>query len=252
MREAFDLLIGIRGNNDGIQNKSHCLGRAEEEDITLANQKRFVTPVGIAKFPWLTTPDTRFNKDGEYRVSLLLDPSDPEAQEFLAKLDELHSEAIEKIKQDLISQAKNPKLGERIAASIVPQEPYREELDQEGEPTGRIEVRFKSKAKFTRKDGTEVVITPRIFDAKAKPWDLTVPVYGGSKIRVNFTPNPYYVAATKAAGISLQLNAVQVLEAAQRGGDAGFYGFSAEVTDDEEEFPPEENGGFSGEDVEDF
>lgn len=195
---------------------------------------RIVTPQGVAKFPYLTTPDTQFNSDGEYKVNIILDPADPDVQPFLDRLDELATEAVEKAKTDLIAGAKTPKLGERAAEAVIPQEPYREDLDSEGEPTGKIEVRFKTRARGTRKDGSVWTRTVNLFDAKGKPLGEGVAVYGGAVIKVNFTPNPYYVAGTKAAGISLQLNAVQVLELSS-GADASFYGFSSEEGFDSED-----------------
>ena len=32
----------------------------------------FTTPAGIAQYPWLTTPDTKFSETGDYKVSLVL------------------------------------------------------------------------------------------------------------------------------------------------------------------------------------
>jgi len=34
--------------------------------------ERFVSPKGIASYPYLTNPDTKFNPDGEYKVSLIV------------------------------------------------------------------------------------------------------------------------------------------------------------------------------------
>lgn len=201
----------------------------------MANQRvRMVTPIGIAQYPYLTSPDTKFNPDGEYRVNLILDPSDPGVQEFLEKLEELAEEAVEAEREKLRSAAKNPKLGEKAASQVQPQEPYSEELDSEGEPTGRFIVKFKSKAKVKRKDGSEFSIAPKLFDAQGKPWNLEETVMGGARIRVNFTPRGYYVAGTKAAGISLQLNAVQIIENSN-GGDASFFGFAAVETKGDED-----------------
>ena len=30
------------------------------------------TPQGVALYPWLNKPDTEYNKDGEYKVNLVL------------------------------------------------------------------------------------------------------------------------------------------------------------------------------------
>ena len=32
----------------------------------------FTTPKGIAQYPWLSTPDTKFSEEGEYKVNLIV------------------------------------------------------------------------------------------------------------------------------------------------------------------------------------
>ena len=34
------------------------------------------TPTGVALYPWLSKPDTKYNKDGEYKVDLVLSKKD--------------------------------------------------------------------------------------------------------------------------------------------------------------------------------
>lgn len=179
---------------------------------------RITTPKGIAKFPRLSSPDTKFNPDGEYRVILLLDPE--KDKEFLDELDAMADAAVQKAQEE----------NKRYRKLIQRQEPYKMELDQDGEETGLVEVKFKMRARVKSKDGKEYNFAPALFDAQGKPIDPTkINIGGGSIIRVNFTPNPYFVAATKTAGISLQLNAVQVLELVQyNGGDAASFGFEQE------------------------
>ena len=38
----------------------------------MAMSNAFTTPVGVAAFPYLSTPDTKFNEEGEYKVNLIL------------------------------------------------------------------------------------------------------------------------------------------------------------------------------------
>lgn len=201
---------------------------------------RLTSPIGVAKFPYLTTPDTKFKAEGEYSVNLILDPE--ECADFLADLDALADEAVEKAKQDLIEKKKKA-----YAKAVVRANPYRPELDQDGNETGMIEVRFKSKASFQRKDGTVVNIRPRLFDAKGAQVDPSkVTIYSGSVLRVNFTPNPYYVASLKSAGVSLLLNAVQILELVEYGGgSAEDFGFEVEEGFD---FTEKEDSSFEDDD----
>ena len=200
----------------------------------MANKKRvrLTTPKGVAKFPYLNRPDTKFNADGEYRVQLLLDPNDEQVQEFLQRLDELTDEAVEKVKDDLVKEGKKAK-----AKAVKRRAAYKNEEDQDGEPTGMVEVKFRCKAKVKTKDGRVIELRPAIFDAKAKPVE-NLDIYGGSVIKVNFTPSPYYVASSGEAGITLQLNAVQVIELVSKAGDAASFGFT-----EEEGFDSSEMGG---------
>ena len=191
---------------------------------TKNNQRvRITSPAGSAKFPKLTVPDTKFNPEGDYSVSLVFEQG--EADDFLAQLDKFADEAFEKAKGDLETNGKKAQ-----AKKVVRAEPYKMELDQEGEETGNIEVKFKMKAKVKMRDGRVLEFSPKLFDAKGqpiKPEDIEI--WGGSTLKVNFTPSQYYMASSKNAGISLQLNAVQVLELVSRGGgNAESFGFEAQ------------------------
>jgi hypothetical protein len=183
---------------------------------------RLTSPKGIAKYPWLNKPDTKFDPSGVFRVSLLFDPE--EVQPFLDRLDEMADEAFEETKADLLE--KGNKLG---AKQLTRNDPYEMEIDREtAEETGKVEVKFKMKHLIKTKDG-EIELTPSLFDAQGKSVDRNeVNVFGGSILRVNFTPRKYYVAGQKMAGVSLQLNAVQIIELAERGGNADYYGFGVE------------------------
>ena len=50
---------------------------------------KFITPKFIAKWPWLTKPDTKFNEGGVFRVTAVLDPNIPEDLEFLELIDKV-------------------------------------------------------------------------------------------------------------------------------------------------------------------
>lgn len=184
---------------------------------------RITTPKGIAKFPWLTKPDTRFSSDGVYHVQLLLKPDDPGVQEFLALLDRLGDEALNEIRQQLEESGKKAK-----AKSLQYRPPYQPDFDQEGEETGYISVRFKTRAKGKNREGKTFNRKPAIFDAKGNRIEGDIAIYGGSIIRVNFTPSSYHSAATNEAGVTLRLNAVQVIELVSRSDDAASFGFGVE------------------------
>jgi hypothetical protein len=185
-----------------------------------AKLPRFTTPKGIAKYPWLSRPDTQFNADGVYKVNLLI-PAD-EARELCAALDSAADEAVVLAR----AAAKSP----AIAKTIKRAEPYGPALDDQGEDTGNIEFKFKMNAKVTFKDGTIKPMKPFIYDAKQKQLLVCPNVYGGSVLKVNFSPAPYYAAVSKTAGVSLRINAVQIVELVTGGGgSASGFGFAEEA-----------------------
>lgn len=194
---------------------------------------RITTPKGIAKFPWLTNPDTRFSPEGVYHVQLLLKPEDEGVQEFLALLDRLGEEALDDVREQLEQSGKKAK-----AKSLQYRSPYQPDVDQDGDETGYIAVRFKQKAKGKTRDGKVIERKPILFDAKGNRIDGDIAIYSGSIIRVAFTPVPYHAAATNEAGVTLRLQAVQVIELVSRSEDAAAFGFQAE---DGYEFMPSQS-----------
>lgn len=179
--------------------------------------ERVTTPKGVAKYPWLKKPDTRFNPNGVFQVKLIIEQN--EAAPLCELLDARAQAAYDKAVED----AKTPQIKKAIKLNA----PYAPEFDAEGNETGRVEFRFKTNATADIK-GETVNFAPKCFDAKGK--EMPMPnVYGGSEIKVNFTPAPYYNAATKTAGVSLRMNAVQVIKLVTGGGgDASSFGFAEE------------------------
>ena len=51
------------------------------------------TPAGIAKYPRLTTPDTKFNKFGDYKVTVVLNEEDPKAVKFREEIEAAEAKA---------------------------------------------------------------------------------------------------------------------------------------------------------------
>jgi hypothetical protein len=91
--------------------------------------------------------------------------------------------------------------------------PIKHEEDEDGDETGRIIVGpFKMRAKGTTKDGREWARQCPVFDGAGKPIDTeNVPIWGGSIVDVCFYIDEFYTAGL-GAGVSLKLEAVQVLE----------------------------------------
>ena len=195
-----------------------------------------VTPAGTAIYPHLTQPDTKFNAMGEYKVSLAVDEA--EAAPLIANIEQATKQA-----EKLIPQGKRPKMAEP---------PYFNEVDDEGQDTGRIVFKFKMKAKINTKDGRTIEMSPKLFDSQGTLVNDVDSIWGGSTLRVSADLVPYYVATT-GAGVSARLKAVQIIELKTGGGsNASSFGFEATegYTAPEEETAEQE--GFVHEEDEDF
>ena len=178
--------------------------------MSKAKNPRYVTPAGIAQYPYLSKPDTKFNPDGEYKLKLEI-PGD-QAQDIVTFLDEQHEAAQAKAKKE------NP--GKKIKPGNSPYE-----IDED---SGKVVVNFKLKAKVTPKNGDPFEQRPAIFDAKGKPLQ-DVNVGGGSKVKVAYEVVPYYTAIA-GAGVTLRMKAVQVIDLKEFSGGAGAdaFGFGEE------------------------
>ena len=163
----------------------------------------FTTPKGVAQYPWLSKPDTKFSEEGEYKVNLVLPKQD--AIPILKQINEVFAGNVEK-------ELKKAK-GNEIKKAPPP---YMEELNENGEPTGNVILKFKSKAAYK----------PAIFDAKGIPM-IDSNIWGGSEIKVSGSIAPYYTSLI-GAGVALRLRAVQVIQYVQGDSNANRFGFTEE------------------------
>ena len=164
---------------------------------------------------WLKNPDTQFNPNGVYKVDLLI-PKE-RCIDLCQQLDDLAAEALSKA----TPAAKNPRHATRISLSP----PYSPACNKAGADAEQIEFRFRMIANITMSAGDNA---PRliVFDANGKAMKTCPAVCGGSRLKINFTPVPYYNPATREAGVSLRLNAVQILELVTRNSEsAAEFGF---------------------------
>ena len=163
----------------------------------------FTTPQGVAQYPWLSKPDTKFSEEGDYKVNLIIAKED--ALPTLKLINQVYAENYEK-------EVKKAKGAEIKKAPP----PFSEELDDAGQPTGNIILKFKSKAAYK----------PAIFDAKGIPM-IDSNIWGGSELKVNGSVAAYYTPLI-GAGVALRLRAVQVIQYVEGGsGSADRFGFEA-------------------------
>lgn len=178
-----------------------------------------ITPVGRAVWPKLTRPETKFDADGVYSVKLALPEHSEEAVALINLIEEAMDEAL--------AEGKAKAKGKKVKQADPP---YTEEIDRDSEqPTGNLLFSFKMRASGTRKDGTPWTRRPNLYDAHRQPIrPEDVDIWNGTRLRVAYTTEPFYVPAL-GAGVSLRLQAAQIIELVSGGErDAASYGFEDE------------------------
>jgi hypothetical protein len=141
----------------------------------------FQTPLGRARYAWLTTPDTAFDKDGVYQTQLIIDANDAAGMMTL----------LEEASQQFHGNAPNVRL------------PIVTDSD-----TGDVIFKLKSqyKPKFYDSQGNVII-------------DSQVPaLFGGSRIRIGGVITGYDSPKT-GKGITMNINKVQIVEANTSIGD---------------------------------
>jgi hypothetical protein len=177
-------------------------------------KKPYVTPKGIAVFPYLNTPDT-YAGQSKYKCDLRI--SQEEAAKMLPQF------------EDMLTGYANS----QGVANLNPL-PIKEEFIK-GESTGSWIVRTSMNSSFKNRQGQVVEMRPKIVDATGRQRvPSSVLIGGGSELRLSFTVFPYKMTEavveggkkTKrdVCGLSFRLNGVQLLSLREPGGgsDLGF------------------------------
>lgn len=183
--------------------------------------KNFMTVKGQAQWAKVFEPDTKFNADGVYSINLII----PE--------DQTHElgECLENMRDEYMKEEakRNPKIAAKLSTKPV----FEEHYDQDGNPTGNMELKFKQNAKIKLRDGSVTTVKVMVVDSKRNPMNGDVLIGNGSTVKVAFEPRPYMLASTKQVGVSLRLKGVQVIELNEYGNSG------ASMFDDEDGFVAE-------------
>ena len=158
----------------------------------VSNRFQLKTPVGTTLFSMLHHPSTKFKAEGEYFVILSL-----EAKDAQPLIDKIHA-TLQEFKQN---NNINPRLK-------MQGEPYVRIVDEETQQdTGFVKFKFVRRGHVS--DGLVELTPPAMFDAKGQPIRLLA-LGHGSKVALNYNLSPW--ASPLGYGVSLKLNAVQVIE----------------------------------------
>jgi len=184
--------------------------------------KTLTTPAGIARFPSLNRPDTKFSEVGVFKVNLEM--SNEEAEPFIKQVEALFSEFLADKKRELKK--------DKLKLHPAPWE----------ENDGLTQLKLKVPATGKSRDGETYSRKPKLFNSSGEVIEDNIG--GGSKLQVAVVPYCWYTASL-GAGITLQPKAVMVHELVTwgDGGSATSYGFDVSEakpdtrktgTDDEE------------------
>lgn len=162
------------------------------------------TPKGIAVWPKLDEPDTKFEAEGVYTTKLKL--SAEAAQPYIDLIDKLAADHLAKCQAEESNPAKKKKL------KLTDDMPYKADLDKEGNETGDMILSFKMKASgVSKKTGKPWTRKPAVFDAKGKALSPVPNIGGGSVIKVSCIYEPWNNPKGEV-GVSARLEAVQLIE----------------------------------------
>lgn len=182
---------------------------------------RITSPKGTAVYPWVNEPDRRFDSTGVFTCTLRLDGSDNETKKFIDAIKKVASTHFDVVKGELKKAPKKADL------------PIKPVLDEEGNETGEIDIKFKLKSQGGTGDKTWTQ-RPALFDSKGN--SMKEKVGGGSVVKIGCEVSPFYTP-TLGVGVTLRLKAVQVLELREFGGSSAESWFTKE--DGFEAAPPE-------------
>lgn len=177
----------------------------------MAKKNLITSPIGKAMWPHLTTPDTKFQPDGEYHVKLNVQQAD--AADLIAKIDQGMADSL------VLAKERNPDTKKFKVADP----PYTQEDD------GSYSFSYKLKAKVTPKKGDPFMQRPALFNADATPLAADVRIGGGSAIRCSCEIIPFWTQLV-GAGVTLRLRAVQIVNLVAYGAPpADYFGFAVEA-----------------------
>lgn len=166
--------------------------------------KRFSTSRGIAVYPRLKSPDTKFDELGIYKADVSVPLAD--AEPLMAELQAIH-------------KAHTGKPAKKSENSM-----WIMEVDDQGEETGNVVFKLRIKNRMNKK-GELWDRRPKQFDAALKPIDVNP--WGGTEMIVSFEAYEWDAGGKK--GVSLQPQGVQILNLVTGSGpDASSMGFAAQ------------------------
>lgn len=203
-----------------------------------------ITPAGIAVWPKLNAPD-EYKGKRTFNTKLVIDPNDDalfdkKPGNLIEAAEKMRDAFLEKTRAELLEQAAEQKAAKKgakakelsqKAATLEAVAFGKPEVDDDTEEeTGKLVISAKTNATYKDKRGVERERTLKIFDAKGKTLKNAPEIGSGSTLKLAVTMVPYYMPKENTVGVTLYLDAVQVIDLVTFGGqrDASSYGFGQE------------------------
>lgn len=176
------------------------------------------TGAGIASYVHLNEPDTKFKSDGEYSVQLVVEEEEADRiRELVMAAVDAEFERLQK--GDEIKPAKKKKMKKETKAVV-------EQEDEEGDPTGKFVLKFKTNATYVDRETKETKQkTIEMRDSVGRRTKQVI--WGGSTLRVRFTVSAFYSSSSDTVWGSLRLSGVQIVDLVGPSADGGDGGFGA-------------------------
>ena len=178
-------------------------------------EKRVI--IGPARGEWfhLAEPDTKFNAAGDYKVTLR--PTAEAMAPHFESMKEILAAALP-IFQDVENEDAKKKGKKPKELKVSDSQPW---INCEMED-GTVQVKLKTSATFTNKDGAieekNVPVVDSFGKYLSKEQIADLRIGNGTECRAVVTIRPYYMA-TQGVGISLRLEKVQITKLVQYGGN---------------------------------
>jgi len=222
--------------------------------VSEIKKRKVTTERGVALWPKLNEPDTKFKAEGEYSITLRL--SGEASQGIKEMCDEMaqaaYDAAVEELNEAIKTSTGKKKVDlKAVLDGLQMQVPYSPDYDDDGNETGDYLFKFKMLASgVNKKTGKQWSRRPHLFDSKGKPLAEGIDVWGGSEVRVAGELSPYFIPGTKTVGCKLNLEAVKIIKLVNGSAHtADGYGFGEEEDGFDAEdapAPTKRDDGFDG------
>lgn len=187
---------------------------AKKRQIDFETKRRVTSPIARCRWARLSDPDTTYKEEGEYRITIELNRSNPDHAGFIAEVEEAYAEGLEE-----------------AVANALPDDAKRWPAFRADEKDPDV-LLFSAKMRATTAAGG--TRRPALFDKAGAPFVSDEWVRNGSRVRVNAVIRPWMTQV--GFGMQNYLNAVQIVELASAD-TAEAYGFDAtEEANDSWEF----------------